>query len=612
MPCSDVKHTIFNDLYRGIYSTITDPGAAAGLLKVANCSFNDVRRSVYLCGHQNAEVIFNTIELNQIKNDTAYGIYTNGCTFYTIEENTITGPSPLPLLSYGIIINNSVGANNEKDDNLVYRNWLNNLQYGTVSMRRNANSGNGGSTPHGLEFRCNQYNNVSYAIAVFAPLPGTQNATIKHKQGDTNDPAANKFEISTAQWSLWKSSIPTPTYFHHNVANYDPANPGTHVSNFVLMNTNYTEVSCPSHFDDGGGAGQKEAGLSSEQIKSQIEAYELKADSLIGLIDGGNTAELIFKANDVTINSEQLKSDLLSVGPFLSDTVLNASLTRSNPMKNSDAKEVIMTNSPVEDTVYKVLEAEKPVVAANIAVVNAQEGVSDRSNLIAEAGNLYLKSYVALRTLRDYYEDCDSVNSFYQYLLEQEKNQYAICYAFQLGDNGIAQAMISQMDESDLKSWYQFTLDKKTSGASLPQVTTEELNWIKSIADEESISGLLALNLLTLIEGDLYYEDFPVIDESDFSDQKMQATYQYPTLQNMLASPNPANRNVFIQFSPEFESKGAQLVLTDAFGKEMQSIIINDDFSTLPISLVGLPSGFYLLQLKSDGILLVTEKIIVE
>lgn len=321
---------------------------------------------------------------------------------------------------------------------------------------------------------------------------------------------------------------------------------------------------------------------------------------------------MIFKANDVTINSEQLKSDLLSVGPFLSDTVLNASLTRSNPMKNSDAKEVIMTNSPVEDTVYKVLEAEKPVVAANIAVVNAQEGVSDRSNLIADAGNLYLKSYVALRTLRDYYEDSDSVNSFYQYLLEQEKNQYAICYAFQLGDNGIAQAMISQMDESDLKSWYQFALDKKTSGASLTQVTTEELNWIKSIADEESISGLLALNLLTLIEGDLYYEDFPVIDESDFSDQKMQATYQHSTLQNMQASPNPANRNVFIQFSPEFESKGAQLVLTDAFGKEMQSIIINDDFSTIPISLVGLPSGFYLLQLKSDGILLVTEKIIVE
>lgn len=60
------------------------------------------------------------IELNETKNDTAYGIYTNGCTFYTIEENTITGPSPLPLLSYGMIINNFVGANNENDDNLVY------------------------------------------------------------------------------------------------------------------------------------------------------------------------------------------------------------------------------------------------------------------------------------------------------------------------------------------------------------------------------------------------------------------------------------------------------------------------------------------------------------
>lgn len=172
--------------------------------------------------------------------------------------------------------------------------------------------------------------------------------------------------------------------------------------------------------------------------------------------------------------------------------------------------------------------------------------------------------------------------------------------------------MINQMEESDLKSYYQLAIDKKTSSQLLTNLTTEELNWIKSIAGEESVSGLLALNLLTLLDGGLYYEDFPMIDEAELVGQKVQQTSYIPTLQLMQASPNPAHGTISIQFSAEFESKGTQLLLTDVFGKEMQSRFLNDDYATIPISLVGLATGIYFLQLKHEGILLETEKIVVE
>lgn len=158
------------------------------------------------------------------------------------------------------------------------------------------------------------------------------------------------------------------------------------------------------------------------EAKQEIRAYLAAADSLLGFIDAGNTAQLVTLANDVNVTSADLKTNLLSAGPYLSDTVLNTSLARSNPMKNSDTKEVILNNSPVTDTVYSVLEEEKPVVAENAVVINAQEGVSERSNLLADAGGLYLQAHMALHDLRDYYEENDSVNAFYQYLVEQQRN----------------------------------------------------------------------------------------------------------------------------------------------------------------------------------------------
>jgi hypothetical protein len=609
IPCSNTQVTEFHNLYRGVYSVVSDPSAAARLLSISNCTFDNVRRSVYLSGHQNASVLFNTIDLNQTSNDTAYGIYTNGCTFYSIEENTIGGAVPIRPLSYGIIINNSVGPNNPDDDNLVYKNWLNNLQYGTVSMRRNANTTTGPESGfHGLEFRCNEYRNVKYSIAAF-PIPNSnQKATLKFAQGSSSDPAGNYFELNTGQYSLFKQQIPDPIYYYHDLPYYDPTD--FLYAHFSPSATTITTISCPSHFSGGGGQQRMEA-YSPAEGKLEIQAYLDAADSLLKIIDGGNTAQLISLANDLSVSSSHLKTELLGVGPYISDTVLNTTLARSNPMKNSDTKEVILNNSPVTDTVYSVLEEEKPVVAENAVVINAQDGVSERSNLLAEVGDLYLQAHLALHDLRDYYEENDSVNEFYQYLVDEHRNEYAIPYAFQFNELETAQTMIESMSESDLKAFYQLAYDKQTAGTSIYSLQPDELDWMHSIANEESVSGLMALNLLSIVDGTGYYEDIPVIDEEEFQAERLNEAPYVSSTQWMQPSPNPANTDVTILFAPEFSSDGAELILLDVFGHAIWSVIIADDFPSITIPSDNFLSGIYFVQLKSDDQLLETQKLVV-
>lgn len=171
--------------------------------------------------------------------------------------------------------------------------------------------------------------------------------------------------------------------------------------------------------------------------------------------------------------------------------------------------------------------------------------------------------------------------------------------------------MIQSMSESDLKAFYQLAHDKQASGSSVYALEPDELDWMHAIADEESVSGLMALHLLSVIDGAGYYEDIPVIDEEEFQAERF---YNEPLLASaewMMPSPNPANTDIMILFAPEFSSDGSQLIMTDVSGHIVWSCIIPDDFTSVTIPVDQLSSGIYLLQLKSDDQLLETQKLVV-
>ncbi|MGR6087833.1 MAG: T9SS type A sorting domain-containing protein [Arcticibacter sp.] len=69
----------------------------------------------------------------------------------------------------------------------------------------------------------------------------------------------------------------------------------------------------------------------------------------------------------------------------------------------------------------------------------------------------------------------------------------------------------------------------------------------------------------------------------------------------VLAYPNPANNEVTVEWNLDKEDDTVQLILTDAYGKQIKSHNAISTIDKATISLQGVPAGIYLLRLISSG-----------
>lgn len=429
-------------------------------------------------------------------------------------------------------------------------------------------------------------------------------------QGSVTDPVGNRFvNMSIPEYSLWKATSAAPVdYYHHSTIPYIPP---ASIQYFVPHNTGIAgdESTCPSHFDTGGGGqGQKSAFFSSADAKEEIEIFEQSVNDLFAIIDGGSTAQLIAQANDPGVSSFQLKNDLIEAGPYLSDSVLNASLSRTNPLTNNDAKVVVLNNSPVTDTVYTVLEEEKPAVAGNVVVAFAQEGVSDRTNLEAAMGSLNLQRHYALRELRDYYDENDSLQSGYHYFSEKNMNLLALSYGFVLNDWQATQQIIDAFAGGDFKTYAQWVLDKYAAGKSMDSLTADDMELMATLANEQTYSGILASNQIAFHTHTWYNEEIPVAQSSE---QKQMAKKTEQTIDLPRLYPNPADATFFYLIPEGYEGEYVLLVVYDVFGKEKIKMAITTNSIEIPVDIRSLSQGIYYCTLLEAGEVISKEKLVV-
>jgi hypothetical protein len=69
----------------------------------------------------------------------------------------------------------------------------------------------------------------------------------------------------------------------------------------------------------------------------------------------------------------------------------------------------------------------------------------------------------------------------------------------------------------------------------------------------------------------------------------------------VLAYPNPANNEVTVEWNLDKEDDTVQIILTDAYGKQIKSHNAISTIDKATISLHGVPAGIYLLRLISSG-----------
>jgi len=65
------------------------------------------------------------------------------------------------------------------------------------------------------------------------------------------------------------------------------------------------------------------------------------------------------------------------------------------------------------------------------------------------------------------------------------------------------------------------------------------------------------------------------------------------------AYPNPAKNEVTVEWNLEKDAEDVQLILTDAYGKQIKLQRISSTIDKATISLLGVPSGIYLVRLIS-------------
>ncbi|RLD65462.1 MAG: hypothetical protein DRI84_06770 [Bacteroidetes bacterium] len=437
-PCSILAKNQFKNLYYGV--RVINGISPNALVKINDNIFDNTYRAIMLSGTHNANVLENSIKAadqvlvqsGQPDPPQPYGIYINGGKGFKVEENTIYRPSSDYAMhngSRGIIVHKTGTQNNE-----IYKNTLTNLFMGNQAQC--FNSGDGTNASMGLKYFCNTNQDDSYdiwagglgyctgpvdfvgsvprigiakfqrqsnpdypALSTVKFLPAGNQFSDSHSSLPAT--AVNDFDNEEAQWLeySWGNLNPNSRFFpSYRTENVDT----NHISiDTVSLNA------CPSKISSGGN-GVPIGALYTELSSAQI-AYN-SSKTLLDIWENGGNANLDEEVETTAPwEAYQQFNSLLAESPYLSEEVIVEFI--NNPVFTSLMVKLLVIANPHavhSEEVMFALENRNPAMPQSyILEIRSQPEVSSQLQALEGdvAADYHLISIISENIKRNYRSD---------------------------------------------------------------------------------------------------------------------------------------------------------------------------------------------------------------
>ncbi len=644
VPCPQSVPTTFQNLRYGIRAFNTGTNK---LFSVTEAELNNNIVGIYMSGYNQCKVYNNefvsdnsSINISNMADPYIGGVYLDGCTGYTIEENEFSGSYHIGAVISAKLIGIYIKDSGE-DDNEIYNNTLHNLTFPIIAEGINK----GEST--GLTIKCNDlYDNLNDLYVVSDPLnPNPKGLVgIKSMQGA---PVNNTEMMAGNTFTDWFDGVPA---YSNYLWNYN--NQGEHITYFhhapdllkqlMPLDNNYTDgtitlnnpfnitysksEACPSHIS--GGNERTVMATASASISSYNS-------QLAALTDGGDTDAT---NNDIAVSVQDeglvLRDQLIADSPYLSDTVMKSAIEKEDVLLNSMLRDVLVENpqSAKNDAILDAIDNrvdEMPGYMMN-EILGGKEIVGDKEVLQSKLEFWKNERSRALNSLvRSFMEDTtnlfpyDSIINVYQ--AEEDVNskyKLAISYADK-GDLTSASSTINdipldfelngfQSSVNDAYVDYFSILDEmKTDTLLASGLDSNSVSILNGIADSElPLVSSFARGLL--VKGGLinYHESIylPSTNKSKriYPDDRPSTELNSSGLRLM---PNPAKNFVVVEYDLGLDSGKGIIIVRDLKGTTIKYNNLTASKNQITLDLVDVPSGVYIISLYSGNKLMDSKRL---
>ncbi|MBA2421709.1 MAG: T9SS type A sorting domain-containing protein, partial [Chitinophagales bacterium] len=244
--------------------------------------------------------------------------------------------------------------------------------------------------------------------------------------------------------------------------------------------------------------------------------------------------------------------------------------------------------------------------------LQAFAGSSDSAAIQDQINDLQFQKSMVIQDLLFDISLLGNMDSAANFLLKEGEVKSSIGYFIAASNFAEAEQQLSslQLNDADDSAFYQLTqlqIDLFQTGNSWFDMNDDQEKLIRTIAFDTSNMSRGAKNILELVYGEYYPEEFPV----PFKTQDGRIAQQsIPLMPQFILFPNPATNEFTVQFNTEIQNP-ADFIIYNLSGQEVYRTKLAEGVTQLIINSSGWEPGFFLCQLKADNRTLFIQKLII-